>query len=311
MDKYSGARGAAADRGFWLQAYNGGAYSYDRVVRGSGFIEHLSVSVLGGIQPEPMRKLVEDAVDDGLIQRLIPIVLQPAQSGSDASTSDAAIDYEVLVERLHYMRPYTIDVLLDDAARVLRQELENKHREMMSVTMINKKLAAHIGKYDGIFARLCLLWHCIESPGTEPLPMVSEECAGRVAEFLSHFLLPHAAVFYTDVYGLADDHDRLANVAGYILAHKIERLTNRVIQRGDCSMRGLKRYEIENVCHQLSALGWVTEGQRRRATDPPCWDVNPEVHRLYREHAEREAERRQRDKAMLAEMFAKPKGEGT
>ena len=76
-------------------------------------------------------------------------------------------------------------------------------------------------------------------------------------------------------------------------------------------MRGLKRYEIENVCHQLSALGWVTEGQRRRATDPPCWDVNPEVHRLYREHAEREAERRQRDKAMLAEMFAKPKEEGT
>jgi len=52
-------------------------------------------------------------------------------------------------------------------------------------------------------------------------------------------------------------------------------------------------------------------GQRRRATDPPCWDVNPEVHRLYREHAEREAERRQRDKAMLAEMFAKPKEEGT
>jgi len=311
MDKYSGSRGAAADRGFWLQAYNGGAYSYDRVMRGSGHIERLSVSVLGGIQPEPMRKLVEDAVDDGLIQRLVPIVLRPAQNGRDEPMSDATIDYETLVERLHYMQPRIIDVLLGDAARALRQELENKHRELVRATVVNKKLAAHVGKYDGIFARLCLLWHCIESPGTEPLPVVSEECAGRVAEFLSHFLLPHAAVFYTDVYGLADDHDRLANVAGYILAHKIERLTNRVIQRGDCSMRGLKRYEIENVCHQLSALGWVTEGQRRRATDPPCWDVNPEVHRLYREHAEREAERRQRDKAMLAEMFAKPKGEGT
>jgi hypothetical protein len=261
--------------------------------------------VLGGIQPEPMRKLVEDAVDDGLIQRLIPVVLRPAQSGYDESMSDAAIDYEALVERLHYMRPYTIDVLLDAAARVLRRELENKHREMMSVTIINKKLAAHIGKYDGIFARLCLLWHCIESPGTEPLPMVSEESAGRVAEFLSCFLFPHAYAFYTSIYGLSDDHDRLANVAGYILAHGIEHLTNRVIQRGDSSMRGLKRHEIENICHQLSALGWVTEGQRRRATDPPRWDVNPEVHRLFHERAEQEATRRQRTRELIASTVAK------
>src|SRR5262249_45586925 len=77
MDKYTSGRGAGADRGFWLQAYNGHAYSYNRVKRGSGFVEHLSVSVLGGIQPEAMRKLVEDSVDDGLIQRLVPIMLRP------------------------------------------------------------------------------------------------------------------------------------------------------------------------------------------------------------------------------------------
>jgi len=71
IDKYAGHRGAAADRSFWLQAYNGGAYTFDRIKRGSGRIEHLSVSVLGGIQPEPMRKLAADTVDDGLIQRLI------------------------------------------------------------------------------------------------------------------------------------------------------------------------------------------------------------------------------------------------
>src|SRR5262249_55444580 len=36
MDKYnSGGRGAAKDRGFWLQAWNGGSYSVNRVNRGS------------------------------------------------------------------------------------------------------------------------------------------------------------------------------------------------------------------------------------------------------------------------------------
>jgi hypothetical protein len=35
IDKYASHRGAAADRGFWLQAYNGDAYTFDRVKRGS------------------------------------------------------------------------------------------------------------------------------------------------------------------------------------------------------------------------------------------------------------------------------------
>jgi hypothetical protein len=83
IDKYAGHRGAANDRGFWLQAYNGGPYTFDRIKRGSGRIEHLSVSVLGGIQPEPMRKLAADTVDDGLIQRLVTIMLRPGGVGRD------------------------------------------------------------------------------------------------------------------------------------------------------------------------------------------------------------------------------------
>lgn len=87
---------------------------------------------------------------------------------------------------------------------------------------------------------------------------------------------------------------RLTAVAGYILAHKVDRLTNRVIQRGDSTMRGLKRHEIENVCHQLDALGWITEVQRKRVNDPPRWDVNPEVHRIFQKRTKQETERRQR-----------------
>src|SRR5262249_9122804 len=90
-----------------------------------------------------------------------------------------------------------------------RQDLECKHRELARVGVVHKKLAAHVGKYDGIFVRLCLLWHCIESPGTEPPSTVSEKCARRVADFLAHFLFPHAVAFYTDVYGLSRKERRL------------------------------------------------------------------------------------------------------
>ena len=51
---------------------------------------------------------------------------------------------------------------------------------MMACETINKKLAAHIGKYDGIFARLCLLWHCIESADGD-LPAYVSEATARAA----------------------------------------------------------------------------------------------------------------------------------
>ena len=303
MDKYTGARSAAGDRGFWLQAYNGDTYTFDRINRGSGHIEHLSVSVLGGIQPDAMRKLTEDTVDDGLIQRISPIMLRRGEVGRDEPMSAATTHYEMLVERLHHT-PQPLDpVVLDDAAREVRQELERKHHELGELELVNKKLGAHIGKYDGTFARLCLLWHCIENTGTAtPPPRIAGACARRVADFMSCFLLPHAAAFYSSIYGLADDHERLTAVAGYILAHKVDRLTNRVIQRGDRTMRRLRKREVEDVCHQLSALGWVTEAPRLRPTDPPRWDVNPEVHRLYQERAEQEATRRRRRREILADI---------
>ena len=45
MYKYSGARGAQKDRSFWLQAYNGGAKTVDRITRGTVHIPNLSVSM--------------------------------------------------------------------------------------------------------------------------------------------------------------------------------------------------------------------------------------------------------------------------
>jgi hypothetical protein len=51
MDKYSSGRGAAKDRAFWLQAYNGGSYALNRIGRGAALIRNNGISVLGGIQP--------------------------------------------------------------------------------------------------------------------------------------------------------------------------------------------------------------------------------------------------------------------
>jgi hypothetical protein len=135
----------------------------------------------------------------------------------------------------------------------------------MACEIINRKLAAHIGKYDGLFARLCLLWHCIEEAAGLT---VDEHIAQRVADFMHHFLLPHATAFYADMLELSDDHDRLTQVASYILAHKLSRVTNRDVQRGSRAMRGLQRLEVEGIFEQLEALGWLMRTPSPYRTTP-------------------------------------------
>ena len=312
MEKYSSARGAAKDRAFWLQSWNGGLYAVNRIGRGSLLIPNLSVSILGGIQPDIIRKFAEDSHDDGLLQRLIPIMLRPAVVGRDEKPSRSVGEYKSLIGRLHHIgSPIMGGGLLeggtvlhfDDGALAIREGLEKRHLELAQCESINRKLAAHIGKYNGIFARLCVVWHCVEHAGGNIPATVTEATARRVKGFLHGFLLPHALAFYAGTLGLSDDHDRLAAVAGHILAHKLERVTNRDVQRGDRSMRKLTRRETEAIFEQLDALGWITRIPGRRPSDPPHWIVNPVVHQKFAERGEKETERRARDRAMIGEML--------
>ena len=135
--------------------------------------------------------------------------------------------------------------------------------------------------------------------------LISERTARRVGAFLHGFLLPHALAFYAGVLGLSNAHDRLTAVAGYILAHRLDRITNRDIQHGNRTMRGLDRRDIESVFDQLEALGWIERIPGPKPTAPPHGIVNPAVHVKFAARAASEAERRTRDRKMIAEILGK------
>jgi hypothetical protein len=257
------------------------------------------VSLLGGIQLEPIQKVATDTVDDGLLQRMFPIILRRGTAGRDAPTSQAGQRYDALIERLHACPEPPAPLQFDDGALKIREELERKHIDLMACEIVNKKLAAHIGKYDGLFARLCLLWHRIEdTPGSA----ISVMTARRVADFLHLFLLPHAAAFYTRVLELSDDHERLTKLAGYILAKQLDHVTNRDVLRGVHSMRNLNKHEIERIFQQLDAFGWLIQEYDPRRVTPPQWRVNPEVHRKFEDRAAREVVERGNRQDAIKEM---------
>ncbi len=318
MDKYNGGKGSSADRAFWLRAYNGGEYALNRVGRGVVLIPNLSVCLLGGIQPDPIRKLAADSQDDGLLQRLFPIVLKHATLGKDEPKPNVARAYADIVDALHQLeRPGLCgldDLTFDNGAQAIRYELEAKHLELESTEVVSPKLASHIGKYDGLFARLCIIWHCVEhvtvaiggaelGQEVEFSSIVTVDTAQRVADFLHGFILPHAMAFFRGVLGLSDDHDRLAAIAGHILTRKLQTVTHRDVQRGNRAMRAIRDVDIRPLLEQLAALGWLVRVDPPRPSSQAHWQVNPAVHTKFADRAKTEAARRDQARKTIAAVF--------
>jgi hypothetical protein len=299
MDRYNGKGGG--DRAFWLQAFNGGSYSVRRVGRGILQTKNLSISLVGGIQPEKMREAVSNSADDGLIQRLVAIVLRPGTKGRDENTYDLWQQYNDLIVRLS--RLGAVVVRFDEGAQAYREELEDKHLELQALEAIDKKLATHIAKYDGIFARLALTFHCIETAKTGNIgPVVSKDTAVRAGRFLHEFFLPHALHFYVDLLGFSGDHDRLGAIASFILVKKLTKITMRDVRRGVHEMRKGSTKDAEETMSKLCALGWLAAVERG-------WTVNPAVHVAFAAKAAEEARRKKALQKVMQQTFSERRAE--
>lgn len=311
IEKYSGGKGGAKDRSFWLQAFNGGHYATDRIGRNAAFVDNLSISIVGGVQPDPIRRIMSDASDDGLMQRFFPIMLGDPFPGKDVEMPDVASEYDALIDRLWALKPPEsflgiLPLTFSEEAQALRSELELQHLDMVaSMETTNRKIASHIGKYDGLFGRLCVIFHCIEhvthSPDTPLESVVEIDTARRASLFLHKFLRRHASAFYTNVAGLTDDHEIIKDVAGYILSKGEEKVTLRTLARGTRAMRRLTKFEGHQIFEQMVAYGWLTEIPAR--ADSTAWQVNPLAHKLFADRADDERTRRAEAQRKVREFF--------
>ncbi len=267
MDRYGSSGRNSSDRAFMLQAYNGGAYRVDRIQRGTIYLKNIGLSILGGIQPDLIRRVTDAPDDDGLVQRLTPIILRPGEvPNSNPQAADDAKSLAALIPQLLRLKPPNWRSYLgfDDKAQAIQRELSIEHRDLVKgFERVNRKLSTALGKQDGLFARLCVVWHAVEHagghgvtheskvtiehvgglvrrPGEGPAegfagggiclpPTVSESVAARVAAFMRQFIRPHLFDFYEEVLALPEEHERLRAIAGYILSKKLTTIANRQI----------------------------------------------------------------------------------
>jgi hypothetical protein len=298
------------DRAHWLEAYNGGARVIDRVSRGSLAIKNWSASIIGGIQPGMLAKHARSLDPDGLLARFIPIVAGADGPGEDRQPDFEALDrYREGIRRLFNTQPSDERLTLADDAHQARREIDNLTRGLRAVESISPGLAAHLGKWPGLFGRLCLVFHIADFAPTSAFPdkEIPGETAHRVADFMRRFLLPHAFRFYTDTIDGSDTFAHAQWLAGFILSRGLDTIAVRDIARAYKQLRKASTAEIQQPMELLSNLGWTAPGE---AIDSRKWAVNPKVHERFASRAEQERVRRETQRATLGSAFAMMRGAG-
>lgn len=206
------------DRAFYLECFDGnGHFTYDRIGRGTIEIKYCTLSIIGGIQPTKIAKLVRDAMqgiaDDGLIQRF-QLAIWPDDIGSwewlDRAPNKIAQDaYYALFDEINDLQFYTNDgepprFRFTPEAQLLyiqwMEEIQLKAREQD----IHPAIESHMLKMPQTIAGLALLFEIIDG-GRES---VGVEATARALDW-ADYLLSHANRLYSIATNQSIDNARL------------------------------------------------------------------------------------------------------
>lgn len=281
------------DRGCWIQGYETGSYTMDRMGSGSISVENLSLSVYGNCQPEVFRKYAQDAAMDGLLQRFVPIALDPSRNAMWQDSRPVflshADEYEQMIRRTHAL-PVFQYVLTPEANELFRAfgqwALDIKDNER--TLRVPSAYMTALGKIEGTCARLLLLFHLIESPHS---PWVDAEVARRAITVVKTFIYPMMRYVFMVI---GQERDMVGQVVvDYLIQCSTARPNISMADlRGACSgITKIDKYEPRNdytlraIMDEMIQNGWAvcTEDHPRQ----PKYAVNPELATVYAEQRQR------------------------
>jgi hypothetical protein len=293
FDRYGG-RGA--DRAFYLEGWNGGAYVCDRVrYHGAPVrIEHASFAIIGCMVPDRLREVLADA-DDGLAARLIyvwpePPPIDPLNERNDA---DAAHRRQMLVATARRLRGLAMDsddhgvpvpraLPLDNGNDRLAVRLYDDIRRdaLARVRSAHGLAAGWGGKTPGRTLRLALVyeilaWAARGDNAPEPA-RVSVDAVVRAGEFVDYANAMLDRVLGGLAIGRAEGD--AAAIARYILARRSELLNERDLYQAAGYSWARNAHRRDAALQVLERAGWIRRppatGHGRPRHD---WQVSPRI----------------------------------
>ena len=272
------------ERPFYLECWSGGTaggYESDRIIRGNTAAPGPCVSIIGGIQPGRISRLVRGAVGqgdeaDGFLQRF-QLVVWPDDAtpspGVDRAPDRGALDRATAIFRvLDTRRPEDFGATLEEGslpflrfdpdAQDLFDTWLSLHRDRTRGADLEKCPAfeGHLTKYRKLTPALALIFHAVAVADGAPAGPVSAEALDLALNWTDFLELHARKLYHPELRGDAS--------AAHALAEKIragavvDGMSIKEITERDWS--GLTRTGLVHAgIDLLEASGWV-----RRETEP-------------------------------------------
>jgi hypothetical protein len=292
FDRYGGA---GADRAFYLEAWNGGAYVCDRVrYHGAPVrIEHAALAMFGGMVPDRLREALAGA-DDGLAARFVYLWPDPTPIAAlaDHGDAEAARRGNTLLTAARRLREIAMgaDDRGEPAPRALRLDGdalrlfdELRCDAMARARSVHGLAAGWHGKTPGRALRLALVYEMLAwaaRGGSEP-GSVSADAVARAGGYLDY-----AAGMLDRVTGglaIGEAEGDAAIVARHILATRTSKLNERDLYQtaGFAWARGAKRRAA--ALRVLEDAGWIRRAPVADHGRPRSdWQVSPRLTEVVR-----------------------------
>jgi hypothetical protein len=288
---------AGGERAFYIEAFGGRPYTIDRVKNGGRPIKipHLSISILGGIQPERLDSILFGGEDDGLAARFLLTWPEPGRPRRPTVVPHNA-ELRAALSRLRRtplpVHGDTDDIdyiavpLTEDAANRFQQWRETGHLEAQATAA--GMFAGFVGKLPAMVLRLALtlefLWWAGAAQEPEPQSISKAAVVGAIALVQGYFL-PMAERCYGDA-ALPEAERHAAAIGRWIQKAKPALINARDLRRSRrAEIPGLSNDadKIKAALAVLTEARWVqpVEHDPKRSVRPRGdYEVNPNVFEL-------------------------------
>ena len=284
MSRYS----SGSDREFWLEAWNGGTFTVERMSREPIMVDHLLVGLTGGFQPDKLARSF-DGDHDGLYGRVL--FAWPSEPPYRALVNDVTevepeivnaltriINLEAGADKDGEFAPKAIPLAPDaivtlEAFRQLihqiKQAMDGREREWLA------KAQAHALRLAGTLEFLG--WAFTSGDEPKQIGLQSIEAATRLT--LDYFW-PHSRASLRQI-GLSEKHVNARRVLKWLKTNRTTEVSVMDIRR-DALAQALDAEATEKLLDGLAKAGWLkrkplepTGGAGRRAHR---WWVNPALY---------------------------------
>ncbi len=282
----------ADERAYFLEGWNGdGSYTDVKIGRGLTEAKNISLSLLGGIQPDKLKRYLYQAMkgnNDGLMQRL-QVAVWPDEPKDWENVNiypdkDAKQRAYEIMEALADMdftqygaeqgeydeRPY---YHFSEAGQAVFNEWLEDLQKVKIKQEDNPLMVEHFGKYRSLMPSLALIFHLIDMAGGKPAGAVSEQAA-KLSVKWCEYLESHARRIYTMTE--SPEYEAAIKLSEKIKAGKLPNpfTIKKVYDKG---WHGLKdKAEVQAACDVLIDENWLMISRKPKETSgrPPLPDYN-------------------------------------